>query len=52
MTPAPISVVVNTLDAARVLAFALRSVESWAAVENLLLSYDEQGPPMTVVRNA
>jgi hypothetical protein len=26
--------------------------ESWAAVENLLLSYDEQGPPMTVVRNA
>lgn len=31
MTPAPISVVVNTLDAARVLAFALRSVAPWAA---------------------
>lgn len=31
MTPAPISVVVNTLDAARVLGFALRSVASWAA---------------------
>ena len=25
--------------------------ESWASVENLLLSYDEQGPAMTVVRN-
>jgi hypothetical protein len=25
--------------------------ESWAAVENLLLSYDELGPAMTVVRN-
>lgn len=31
MPSAPISVVVNTLDAARVLAFALRSVASWAA---------------------
>ena len=25
--------------------------ESWAAVENLLLTYDELGPAMTVVRN-
>ncbi len=31
MTAAPISVVVNTLDAERVLAFALRSVAAWAA---------------------
>ena len=27
------------------------SFESWATVENLLLTYDEQGPAMTVVRN-
>jgi hypothetical protein len=26
--------------------------ESWAVVENLLLTYDEQGPAMTVVRNS
>jgi hypothetical protein len=25
--------------------------ESWAAVENLILSYDELGPAMAVVRN-
>src|SRR5690606_35891959 len=31
MTPAPISVVVDTRDAARVLAFDLRSVAPWAS---------------------
>ena len=30
---------------------SVSTYESWAAVENLLLTYDELGPAMTVVRN-
>ena len=31
--------------------YVFGSADQWAAVENLLLSYDELGPAMTVVRN-
>lgn len=48
-SPAPISVVVNTLDAARVLAFALRSVAAWAA-EIVVVDMDSTDDTVAIAR--
>ncbi len=49
MTPAPISVVVVSLKATRVLAFALRSVASWAA-EIVVVDMDSADDTIAIAR--
>jgi glycosyltransferase involved in cell wall biosynthesis len=47
--PAPVSVVVNTLDAARMLRFALRSVASWAA-EMVVVDMESSDATVAIAR--